>query len=103
MTMMTRGFTMFFAVLVGSLALSVGLVIFDITVRELALSAAVTQSQYAIYAADSGAECALYWDTKYTGGSSSSAFATSTYAGASSGISCNSQDVAAHGTPGAPY
>ena len=62
-----KGFTIFFAMLVGALALSIGLAIYDLTVRELDLSATATQSQYAIYAADSGAECALYWDNKYGG------------------------------------
>lgn len=61
---MNKGFTIFFAMLVAALALSIGLAIYDLTVRELALSATATQSQYAIYAADTGAECALYWDAK---------------------------------------
>lgn len=56
-----RGFTILFAVLIGSILLAVGLAIFDITVRELRLSSIARESQIAIYAADSGAECALYW------------------------------------------
>lgn len=96
-----KGFTLFFAMLVGSLALAVGLAIFDLTIRELDLSAVATQSQYAIYAADTGAECALYWDSKCTlancstQGASASAFATSstdTHAPAS-GVICNGQDI----------
>ena len=65
--------------LVGSLALAVGLAIYDLTIRELDLSAVATQSQYAVYAADTGAECALYWDTKCPLGSCvvNSTFATS--------------------------
>ena len=59
-----KGFTIFFAMLVGGLALAVGIAIYDLTVRELDLSGTATQSQYAIYAADTGAECALYWDTR---------------------------------------
>ncbi|MDE1924814.1 MAG: hypothetical protein KGH79_01380 [Patescibacteria group bacterium] len=99
-----KGFTLFFAVLVASLALSIGIAIYDITVRELSLSATVTQSQYSIYAADTGAECALYWDAKCTAGSCSggSAFATSTtYTGATSGagLNCNSIDITANTTP----
>jgi hypothetical protein len=72
-----RGFTIFFAMLVSTLALSVGLAIFDLTIRELDLSATATQSQFAIYAADTGADCALYWDFKYTD-EDGSAFGTST-------------------------
>lgn len=62
----TRGFTIFFAVLVGSLALAIGLSIYELLVRELELSQVATQSQFAIYASDAGAECALYWDTLCT-------------------------------------
>ncbi len=78
----TKGFTIFIAVLVGGLALAVGAAIYDLTVRELDLSGTATQSQYAIYAADTGAECALYWDIKCPAGvcptvDINSAFATS--------------------------
>jgi hypothetical protein len=83
--------------LVASLSLAVGLAIYDLTVREIDLSFTATQSQYAIFAADSGAECALYWDAHYGGASngSNSAFATSTlYAGAGTGASlkCSATD-----------
>lgn len=88
--------------LVGSLALSVGVAIYDLTVRELDLSATATQSQYAIYAADTGAECALYWDFKCTlgpctsGGAGKSAFATSSQSATPlSGVLCSGQDIAA--------
>lgn len=93
-----RGFTIFFAMLVGGLALAVGAAIYDLTVRELDLSATATQSQYAIYAADAGAECALYWDFKCTladctsHGAAKSVFATSSTfyiaPGGMSGVSC---------------
>ncbi len=83
-----RGFTILFAMLVSSLALAIGLAIYDITVRELDLSSTATQSQYAIYAADTGAECALYWDSK-------NIFATSSQSSVpASGVLCNSVDIA---------
>lgn len=92
---------MFFAVLVSSLALAIGVAIYDLVVRELALSQTAAQSQYAIYAADSGAECALYWDSKapLLGGipsifptSSASALpVASTFPGG--GIWCAGQDI----------
>ena len=94
----TKGFTLFFALLVSSLALAIGLAIYDITIRELQLSETATQSQYAVYAADTGAECALYWEYKYVGnGGSNSAFATSSADTQvpASGIICSGQDVAA--------
>ena len=101
-----RGFTIFFAILVASLALAVGFSIYDLLIRELQLSEAGTQSQYAIYAADTGAECALYWDAKYinagtnNNGGSNGAFATSSVdtlaPGAGSGILCNSIDISSN-------
>ncbi len=108
-----RGFTIFFATLVASLALSVGLVIYDLLLRNTALSQVATQSQYAIYAADTGAECALYWDLNFNdalpGDLDQSAFATATAAkmapsdtGASVGagtVVCNSQDIVAGAAP----
>jgi len=97
-----RGFTIFFAVLVAALSLSVGLVIYDLLLRTLSLSGLATQSQYAIYAADTGAECALYWDLKYNAVSSAdfdgSAFATSSRTsagetGAGQPVVCNNQNI----------
>ncbi|HVU06676.1 MAG TPA: hypothetical protein VHE10_02715 [Candidatus Paceibacterota bacterium] len=58
------GFAMLFAVLVSSVLLAVGISIFNLTVKELILSASGRESQFAFYAADTGAECALYWDFK---------------------------------------
>lgn len=88
------GFTIFFAMLVAALSLSVGLAIYDLTAREIDLSSTATKSQYALYAADTGAECALYWDSKYNG--TNSAFGTSTSPGSSwagGGINCGTVDV----------
>ncbi len=84
--------------LVGALALSIGAAIYDLTVREIDLSTTATQSQYAIYAADTGAECALYWDTKCTDGAcfAGSAFATSSQSNEpGAGLLCNGLDIAA--------
>lgn len=97
-----QGFTVFFAALVSSLALAVGLAIYDITVRELDLSATASQSQYAIYAADTGAECALYWDVKYNTNQSAYATSSASTGMPTSGILCNTQDVALYGTPPTP-
>ncbi|MEX0652400.1 MAG: pilus assembly PilX N-terminal domain-containing protein [Candidatus Paceibacterota bacterium] len=78
-----RGFTLLVAVLISGVLLSIGLAIFNITIKELLLSSSGRESQFAFYAADSGIECALYWDQK------GSAFSTST-AGA---IACNSTSI----------
>jgi hypothetical protein len=97
-----RGFTVFFAVLVSSLALAIGLAIYDLLIRELALSQTAEQSQYAIYAADMGAECALYWDSKY-GGSGSAFGTTSASTWGTSPLSCNGQDITTQGPPAADW
>lgn len=57
-----RGFTLFIAVLIGSLMLAIGFSIFNLAFKELLLSASARDSQVAFYAADTGLECALYYD-----------------------------------------
>ena len=57
-----RGFSLLLAVLISSLIMTIGLGIFNLTLKEAALSAASRESQFGLYAADSGIECALYWD-----------------------------------------
>jgi hypothetical protein len=59
-----KGYTALFAVLVSSLVLAVGVGIINITLKEITLSGAGRESQLAFYAADTGAECAMYWDLK---------------------------------------
>jgi len=67
---------------------------------ELELSQTARESQYAIYAADTGVECALYWDSKASVlNGVPSVFATSSDPNnvppPSSGVTCNDQDIAA--------
>jgi len=59
-----KGFALLFSVLISSLLLTIGLSIFSIALKELAISTASRQSIHAFYAADSGREYALYYDTK---------------------------------------
>lgn len=88
--MRKKGFVLLYAVLVSSLLLSLGLAIFNITIKEIRLSSASRESQFAFYAADTGIECALYWDIQFN------AFATST----ASNISCAGQDLGSVGGVG---
>lgn len=60
-----RGFTILLAALVASLVLSLGLSIVVIVRKSITLSSIGRDSQFAFYAADSGAECALYWDIRH--------------------------------------
>src|SRR3990167_4948503 len=57
-----RGFALLIATVLSSIALAVGLAVTDIVYRQVVLSSAAKQSQYAFYAADSALECALYFD-----------------------------------------
>ncbi len=83
-----KGFVILIAVLLASIFALIGASIFNISVKELVLSSGSRDSQYAFYAADSGLDCALYWDLQH------SVFATSTHSGSSpSGIYCADQDV----------
>jgi len=60
-----RGFTLLLAALVSSIVLAVGAAIFGIAQKQVLLSAIGRDSQFAFYAADTAAECALYWDFRY--------------------------------------
>ncbi len=59
-----KGFTLLLAALIASIVLSLGGAIFSIAQKELALSSVGRNSQFAFYAADTAAECALYWDVR---------------------------------------
>lgn len=85
------GFTLLLSVLIAGILLAIGIAIFNITIKELLISASVRDSQFAFYAADTGTECALYWDQ--VGG----AFSTSS----PSTIICNETTIENVG--GQPY
>lgn len=57
-----EGFALLIAVLVSGVLVSITYVMFSIGLKQLSLSTASKQSQIAFYAADSGLECALYFD-----------------------------------------
>lgn len=73
-----HGVTLLLAIFISTIAISLGLGIFAIIYGELKISGSAKESLLALYAADSGIECALYWDIK------EQAFSTTT----SSTISC---------------
>ena len=60
-----RGFTLLLAALVASITLSLGAAIFALAQKQIILSSLGRDSQYAFYTADTAAECALYWDSRY--------------------------------------
>jgi hypothetical protein len=67
-----RGFVLLLAVLVSGILLALGFALYNIASKELVLSSAARDSQFAFYAADSGIECALYWSRKFDAFSSTS-------------------------------
>lgn len=59
-----RGFTLLLSVLISSVLLALGYEMYNLAFKEVALSSAGRESQFAFYAADSGIECSLYGDSK---------------------------------------
>lgn len=62
--MKEKGFTILFAVIVSILVLAAGISIANISLRQLSISGVARESQKAFYAANTGTECAEYWDTQ---------------------------------------
>ena len=86
----SRGFTLLIAALVSSIVLALGTSIYEIATKQVALSSIGRDSQFAFYAADTAAECALYWDFRF------GYFATSTPSGVPE-PTCDGQSLAATG------
>ena len=82
-----RGFTLLAAIITTSMLLIVSFVVANVALKQLVLSRSSQESQYSFYNADSGTECAIFWDLKNAGGVS--AFATST----ANTITCNGQSI----------
>jgi hypothetical protein len=59
-----NGFTILVAVVTAGILLIIAMSIGGIALKEQILSTANKESQVAFYAADTGMECALYWDQK---------------------------------------
>jgi len=59
---MKKGFTLLFSVLVTSLLLAIALSIIGLSTKHNLISSIGRESQVAFYSADSGLECAKYWD-----------------------------------------
>ncbi|MCX6702246.1 MAG: hypothetical protein NTX96_03590 [Candidatus Zambryskibacteria bacterium] len=59
-----HGFTLLIAIITTSMLLIVSFVVVNIALKQIVLASASRESQFAFYAADSGTECAVYWDLK---------------------------------------
>lgn len=88
-----RGVTMFIAVVVMGLLLLISSAVLNIALKGKIFASYGRDSQYAFYAAESGIECAVYWDSKFE----PSKFSTSTVGtiscGGQVGITTDSQTV----------
>jgi hypothetical protein len=83
--MKNRGFTLFIAIVIMGTLLLISAGMVSLAVRQALISASGRESQAAFYAADTGIECALYWDVQNPSGVSG--FATTS----TSQINCNNQ------------
>jgi hypothetical protein len=57
-----QGFALLIGVMVASILISITYVMFSISLKQIALATSGRDSQVALYAADTGLECALYED-----------------------------------------
>ena len=87
----SRGFTLLLAALVGSIVLALGSAVFGIAIKQVTLSSIGKNSQFAFYAADTAAECALFWDFRYD--LHPDTFATSSASASPGSVTCDQQTV----------
>ena len=90
-----KGIALFVAVLVSGIVLVIGAGVMNITLKEIKLSSLGRESTQSFYTADTGLECALYWDDIKTTGSPSSIFATSSASTLPSSSNCINTDITA--------
>ena len=57
-----QGFVILYAVLLTMVVLAIGLILLNIIARQTLLASIERNSQIAYYAADTGRQCALYWN-----------------------------------------
>lgn len=81
-----KGFAMLFSVLISSLLVAIGLSIFSLTLKELTISTSARESQVAFYAANSGMDCAIYWNFQDKFVESGGAVSPEVICGASSSV-----------------
>ena len=57
-----RGFALLVALLISTVAVTLGVSLLDISYKQVVLTSSAKQSRVGFYAADSALECALYYD-----------------------------------------
>jgi len=85
-----KGITLLLAVFISSLILTLGMGIYTLLFGQVGFSSTAKESLLAFYAADSGIECALFWDIQ------NNSFSTSS----TSDITCNDDSFSVGGASG---
>lgn len=92
-----KGMTLLLAVLVLSIVMAVGLTLLNFIVKQFNITTSARDSVNAVYAADTGIECALLWDIRghEAGFYGARVFPTSTSLtiGTDQGINCLNVDI----------
>ena len=65
-----KGVTLLISIITTSVLLLVSFVVANVALKQLILAYSGEQSQYSFYNAETGIECAVYWDSHYGGGGS---------------------------------
>lgn len=98
------GFVALFAILISSVVLTISFGLLNIALKEVILSSSGRESQFGFYAADTGAECALYFDIKgVSPGGSIFPTSTASTMPLSGFYSCNNQDIISTSINGAGW
>lgn len=97
--MKKRGFTLLFAVLIISVALSLSLGATNLVITQLAISRDTRESLEALYSANAGAECALFWDVQYKFDGPGQVSAFDPLNSGATEIECNGQNFFVGGPP----
>jgi Tfp pilus assembly protein PilX len=79
-----KGMTLFISIVIMAILLFISFAVMSIALKATLFASSGRDSEFAFYAADSGLECAIYWDLRYQTDSGNpnkrdSAFATSSY------------------------
>lgn len=83
-----KGIALYIAVTITAALILVSFAIVNLVLKQIGISSLARDSQAAFYSADSGIECALFWDLKNPTVAGRSAFATTTFSNMQQ-ISCN--------------
>lgn len=98
---MKNGFALLLSLIITSILLIVGMGVSGVAFREIQLSSFGNQSEIAFYAAETGLECALYWDkVKSPYLPNNNGFATSTFVAFSSDVTSGTIDCAGNSSLG---